>query len=332
MQTVFRCILPNGLHVRQLVGSRENLHSRQVAKRAEVHRQLGEKWERRLRTIAADMMATAPDQIDLRIFIPALRKLAFVGDKSGCEAIINEIQHRYAGTDKITPRLLRQMYNVGLKSVSQWLDLNSHRWRHAQAEITEAIETTKRLVIAIQTTGSTPSPMTAKALLGTARHVSNTSEDAHVKDAFDRLTEVILTDGFGVDLDAIAWESNAVRNNEAVRLAVVHHLGRKGKLYHMLAAFDAMYPGPSSSVSTSLAASAGQLPEEDEIVPTLSAMLAAEKAERAGRGWFGRGKEPLVDPVLSELFFDTDMTSTALISFLKHRHQKQTHQRQKDYP
>nr|XP_031857151.1 uncharacterized protein CI109_007448 [Kwoniella shandongensis]KAA5524223.1 hypothetical protein CI109_007448 [Kwoniella shandongensis] len=293
LQNVFQSVLPNTFFVQKITGPIEAGTPENRKLRLRKHKNLGEKWERRLRTVAADMMAAQPDRIDPRVFVKPLSKLAMLGEKTGCEEIIREIRYRYDGSSKVhvSPKLLRQMYNSGLQSVSRWLNVNAHRWRSAQGDIAEAIEVTRRLVAAMQESNIPPSPLTADSLLNTARFISATSTDRTTRDAFDRLTEMILTEGYGVKQDELKSSGShpEISSKNPVRMAVVDLLGRKGDLFGMVAASDAIFADAESKI-----ASLSTLPENEvtfdveEEIPTLSSMLAAEQAQRAETGWFGR--------------------------------------------
>ncbi|KAK8858468.1 hypothetical protein IAR55_002695 [Kwoniella newhampshirensis] len=293
MQNVFQSVLPNTFFVQKITGPIEASTAENLKLRLHKYRNLGEKWERRLRTVAADMMAAHPDKVDPRVFVKPLRKLAMLGEKTGCEEIIREVRYRYDGNGKVqvSPKLLRQMYNSGLQSVARWLGANAHRWRSAQRDIAEAIEVTRRLVTAMQEANIPPSPRTADSLLNTARFVSSASTDQTTRKAFDRLTEMILTEGYGLNLNeakAPGLHSEAKLRN-AARMAVIDMLGRKGDVFGMIAAADHIFTEAEERMQrlSSISEKDSNV-EVEEDIPTLSSMLAAEQAARAERGWFGR--------------------------------------------
>ncbi|OCF31316.1 hypothetical protein I316_07102 [Kwoniella heveanensis BCC8398] len=294
LQNVFRYILPNSRHMRLTVQtSKRDLSPSVLRSRLTRNSELGMKWERRMRTVAADMMSSSARKINPQVFINALDKLAFVGDKAGCEAIIKEIRHRY--DDRLTYQQLRTMYTHALKSVSRWLRNHAHRHRTAQKEIMEAVETARRLILAMQEKDISPNGTTAENLLNISRIVSSTITDRATVDSFDQLSEAILTKGYSLDIANLAFGPEAVKLKPSVKLAIIDLLGRKGRLYEMLASFDALFPGdidrlPSALVQDAAGKSqlANGLEEEDEVIPTLSAMIAAEQAGRAERGWFGQ--------------------------------------------
>ncbi|WVF69318.1 hypothetical protein IAT40_004094 [Kwoniella sp. CBS 6097] len=293
LQDVFRYILPNSRHMRLIVQTPKRDLSPSVLKsRLTRNSELGTKWERRMRTVAADMMSVSADKINHQTFINALDKLAFVGDKAGCEAIIKEIRHRY--DDRLTYQQLRTMYTHALKSVSRWLRNHAHRHRTAQKEIMEAVESARRLILAMQEKDISPNGTTAENLLNISRIVSSTITDKATIDSFDQLSEVILTKGYSLDISNLAFGPEAVKLKPSVKLAIIDLLGRKGRLYEMLASFDALFPGDIDKLPFEVSegvAGKSQLAseeEEEEIIPTLSAMIAAEQAGRAERGWFGQ--------------------------------------------
>ncbi|WRT67662.1 uncharacterized protein IL334_004634 [Kwoniella shivajii] len=297
LQKVFQYVIPNRKHVKDLSSLPELENPKDVSiskgsvlrERLKHHSSLGSKWERRLRTIASDILSSPLSKtIDPQIFINGLSKLAMVGDKQGCESIIREVIIRYE--DKLTFRQSRIMYGYGLRSVSKWLKIHGHRFRTNQSEIQEAAETSKRLIRSMQEKNVKPNSTTAENLLNISRLVSSTSNDQESIKSFDNLTEAILTNGYSLDLANLSFESEEKISQlkPSVKLAIIDLLGRKGKLYEMVAAFESLFPGdidrlPNRSTDDSILGRG----EEEEEIPTLSRLIAAEQAERAERGWFG---------------------------------------------
>ncbi|WVR06233.1 hypothetical protein IAU60_003263 [Kwoniella sp. DSM 27419] len=284
LQNIFRYVLPNSKYMNSAVQPPKGLSPAQLRSRLSRSSDLGAKWERRLRTVAGDMMASSAAAIDPQIFIGALKKLAHVGDREGCEAIIREIRYRYE--DQLSFHQLRVMYTHALRSVSRWLRNNAHRHKTAQVEIMGAVDTSRRLILAMQEKGISPNATTAENLLNIGRLVSSSVTDAATVEAFDKLSEVILTNGYSMDIANLAFGPESTTLKPSVKLAVIDLLGRRGRLYDMLAAFDALFPGDVDRLP--LRAAEDALVEEEEEVPTLSALMAAEQAGRAERGWFGQ--------------------------------------------
>ncbi|WVQ96818.1 hypothetical protein IAU59_003925 [Kwoniella sp. CBS 9459] len=323
LQSVFRYILPNTRYMRMIVQTpKRDLGPSVLKSRLTRNSELGTKWERRLRTVAADMMSVSASKINPQVFINALDKLAFVGDKAGCEAIIKEIRHRY--DDRLTYQQLRTMYTHALKSVSRWLRNHAHRHRTAQKEIMDAAQTARRLILAMQEKDISPNGTTAENLLNISRLVSSTVTDQPTIASFDQLSEVILTKGYSLDIANLALGPEAIKLKPSVKLAIIDLLGRKGRLYEMLASFDALFPGDIDKLPFNVnedVAGKSQLAveqeEEDEVIPTLSAMIAAEQAERAQRGWFGQ-RAKVDESISAQAFVNAepgDISSSASSTF-----------------
>ncbi|WWC62415.1 uncharacterized protein I303_105011 [Kwoniella dejecticola CBS 10117] len=308
LQKVFQYVIPNSKHVAELSALPE--YSSDQAKnlflrtRLRYHSTLGSKWERRLRTIASDMISSSASdpksssgEVDPQVLIKGISKLAIVGDKAGCESIINEIRVRYDG--KLTFRQLRTMYGYGLRSVSKWLKIHSYRLKvnnksssvneKNQRDITEAAEVAKRLIKAMQERNVQPNSTTAENLLNISRLVISLSNDPKIVQSFNELSETILINGYSLDLDNITFGPEKVDVlKPSVKLAIIDYYGRRNKLYQMIAAFENLFPGDIDRLSLGSKSVEEMIAEEEEEIPTLSRLMAAEQKERAERGWFGR--------------------------------------------
>ncbi|WWC88821.1 uncharacterized protein L201_003734 [Kwoniella dendrophila CBS 6074] len=317
LQKVFQYVIPNRKHVEELSSLPEykisssttnnNESSLKIQRSRLKHNyNLGNKWEKRLRTIAFDIMSTSEsDKIDPKIFINGLSKLALVGDKQGCESIIREILVRYE--DKLNFRQLRTMYGYGLRSCSKWLKIHSYRLEMSggsnnkknntyESEILEVSEIVKRLIKSMQSKDVKPNSTTAENLLNISRLICSLTTTPETLKSFDELTEVILLNGYSIDLNNLVFKANSPEREKeilelkpSIKLSVIDYFGRKGKLYQMIASFENLFPGDLDRLpSTSLNEIQQNQSEEEEDIPTLSRLIAAEQKERAERGWFGQ--------------------------------------------
>ncbi|AFR94615.1 hypothetical protein C343_02693 [Cryptococcus neoformans C23] len=225
----------------------------------------------------------------------------------------------------VSPSEWRTLYDYSLRSVVRWLSLNIYRAPTAQGEILSAISSLKRLISGMQSQGVPAGEQTALVLLDAGRYTSSPAavQVQKVREGFEDLTRVILEGGYGIkrrDVGGLGlgWEGLKVELPTQVKLAVIEMMGREGNLWGMITAFEKMYPdlsvpspAPASATtptSTMMATSASVVgefqenmmeaeattakltPEEviEEEIPTLSSMMAKERAAKAERDWLGR--------------------------------------------
>ncbi|WWD04721.1 hypothetical protein V865_002792 [Kwoniella europaea PYCC6329] len=317
LQKIFKYVIPNRKHVRELSSLPDTdgdvPKGKLYRERLKHHSNLGNKWERRLRTITNDMMFSSRE-IDPQVLINGIGKLAMLGDKNGCESIIREIRFRF--DDKLTYRQLRIMYGYGLRSISKWLKIHSHRFtpttttggttvgggNKGELELVETAESCKRLIKSMQDRNVCPNSTTAENLLNVSRLICSTNlKNDKLRRSFEELSESILVNGYNLDIinnlsfPSTVNEERRIRElKPSVKLAVVDYFGRKGELYKMLAAYDNLFPGdvdrlPEDVWSSSRGVDQSmKIEEEEDDIPTLSRMLEDEKRQRAERGWFGQ--------------------------------------------
>lgn len=241
----------------------------------------------------------------------------------------------------------RTLYDYSLRSIVRWLSLNIYRAPTAQGEILSAISSLKRLISGMQSQGVPAGEQTALVLLDAGRYASSPAavQDQKVREGFEDLTRVILEGGYGIkrrDVGGLGlgWEGLKVELPTQVKLAVIEMMGREGNLWGMITAFERMYPDlpvPSlasasaiTSTSTMMATTAsvvGELqenvmeaeattakltPEEviEEEIPTLSSMMARERAARAGRDWLGRARHSDADISASTSVYMAESTES----------------------
>ncbi|WVW84509.1 hypothetical protein I302_106543 [Kwoniella bestiolae CBS 10118] len=309
LQRVFKYVIPNRKHVRELSSLPDSSEAKGkvLRERLKHHSNLGNKWERRLRTITNDIMSSNSNQkeVDPQVLINGVGKLAMLGDKNGCESIIREIRFRF--DDKLTYRQLRIMYGYGLRSISKWLKIHSHRFTttftsaggnsttKGELELIETSEIARRLIKAMQERKVSPNSTTAENLLNISRLICSTNvRNDDLRRSFEELSETILVNGYNLDINNLSFpskESDLRKLKPAVKLAVVDYFGRKGELYKMLAAYDNLFPGDVERLPESVLISrVGEdgVEDEEEDIPTLSRMLEDERRQRAERGWFGQ--------------------------------------------
>ncbi|ODN74325.1 hypothetical protein L202_06742 [Cryptococcus amylolentus CBS 6039] len=255
--------------------------------------------EQRVRVLASDILIrrqspdAAPDPRLYKFLTYNLSKLAFVGEKSGCRAILQEVKLRASSPSPLPPKYWNMAYNLSLQSINKWLAI--HRYRlSAQGEIQEAIGNLKTLIEEMKERGVESDEATGLILLNSARYIVEARKDETIVDGFETLSALILESGFGIRKSPLGWVGLRQNLPVQVKLAIIEHVGRSGEIWDLVGVYEALYPSREREVVRKAEEARVLVDvEEEEEVPTLSQMVAKEKEERSHRDWLGR---PLDEP------------------------------------
>ncbi|ODN75625.1 hypothetical protein L198_08155 [Cryptococcus wingfieldii CBS 7118] len=255
--------------------------------------------EQRVRVLASDILirrqspGAAPDPRLYKFLTSNLSKLAFIGEKSGCRAILQELKLRALSPSPLPPKYWNMAYNLALQSINKWLAIHCYRLS-AQGEIQEAIGNLKTLIEEMKERGVESDEATGLILLNSARYIVEARKDETIVDGFETLSALVLEGGFGIRKTPLGWVGLRQNLPVQVKLAIIEHVGRSGEIWDLVGVYEALYPSREREVVRKAEEARVLVDvEEEEEGPTLSQMVAKEKEEQSHRDWLGR---PLEEP------------------------------------
>ncbi|TYJ51982.1 hypothetical protein B9479_007427 [Cryptococcus floricola] len=255
--------------------------------------------EQRVRVLASDILirrqspAATPDPRLYQFLTSNLSKLAFIGERNGCRAILQEVKLRALSPSALPPKFWNKAYNLSLQSINKWLAIHCYRLS-AQGEIQEAIGNLKTLIEEMKERGVESDEATGLILLNSARYIVEARKDETIVDGFETLSALVLEGGFGIRKTPLGWVGLRQNLPVQVKLAIIEHVGRSGEIWDLVGVYEALYPSREREVVRKAEEARVLVDvEEEEQVPTLSQMVAKEKEEQSHRDWLGR---PLDQP------------------------------------
>ncbi|KAL7423295.1 hypothetical protein Q5752_002596 [Cryptotrichosporon argae] len=253
--------------------------------------------ERKLRTVVADMLA-AGLRPALADWTYVLKTLARLGHMAACEAVAAEMPERLRADAAVIEQRLGAV-------IRRARNLEAAKTRLRPVDVQRLVSVLWDIFGLLEKADVVLRRPTLEMLLAAICRVRDPTrwlDDAEAAEAtarIDALFDFVLAEGYGFDLKTLVRDESDVYapvTHRVLNVILDHMRARRDSPYRTLTVFELFAAQtvalPHVVDAAELAEATEQAENEDDEIPTLSSLTAAEEAGAQRLDWLGRPKNP----------------------------------------